>query len=53
MRAMGLNPGMTATFGTHRALRRVADVARHRVERMPSTLELFGFGSEDEPPSPV
>lgn len=25
----------------------------HRVERMPSALELFGFGSEDEPPSPA
>ncbi|MFI6048188.1 hypothetical protein ACIA8C_41685 [Nocardia sp. NPDC051321] len=44
---------MTAAVGPYRAMRAVADVARHRVERMPSVLELFGFGSEDEPPSPA
>lgn len=51
--AMGLYPGMTSILGYHRALRVWTEIARHRSERMPSALELFGFGSEDEPPSPV
>ncbi|WP_276514519.1 hypothetical protein [Nocardia huaxiensis] len=44
---------MIAFVGLARALRTAADLARHRVERMPSALERFGFQSEDEPPSPA
>ncbi|MEV6098288.1 hypothetical protein [Nocardia sp. NPDC051981] len=44
---------MTAIVGPRRALRVAVDVARYRVEHMPSALELFGFQSEDEPPSPA
>ncbi|MFI5782520.1 hypothetical protein [Nocardia sp. NPDC051570] len=44
---------MTAAVGPYRAMRAVADADGHRIERMPSALELFGFGSEDEPPSPA
>ncbi|MFI1919590.1 hypothetical protein [Nocardia sp. NPDC020380] len=44
---------MNKTIGSDRAVRAVADAARHRAEQMPSALELFGFQSEDEPPSPA
>ncbi|MEV6071068.1 hypothetical protein AB0L82_31365 [Nocardia sp. NPDC052001] len=43
---------MTAAVGPYRARCVVAEAEGHRAERMPSTLELFGFGCEDEPPSP-
>ncbi|MFE3795525.1 hypothetical protein [Nocardia tengchongensis] len=44
---------MSTAVGLDRALRTVADGAGRRIERVPSALELFGFGSEDEPPSPA
>ncbi|WP_405494761.1 hypothetical protein [Nocardia sp. NBC_00511] len=44
---------MAAPFDSGRTPCGSLEAARHRHEAMPSALELFGFGSEDEPPSPA
>ncbi|WP_378731440.1 hypothetical protein [Nocardia brasiliensis] len=44
---------MTATSGLRRALRGLLGVAVCLDVELPSALERVGFGSEDEPPSPV
>ncbi|MFD6163385.1 hypothetical protein ACFWF7_33870 [Nocardia sp. NPDC060256] len=43
---------MTATFGLRRALRGLPGGGVWLGQDLPSALELVGFGSEDEPPSP-